>query len=269
MTSRGSDRSPNGHVAGQRLAAHPLPVPSQHRSSTKKHSHRDPKSSKSKATYSRSRLDQDEESDDARCPSDVSMEDGSEETLSKASPSAQADGVGKSTDVDSKSGGPFIGKLQGMIKKEPGYIRWAEEGSDAILIPNDKIFVAKALHKHFGKIKGAEGAGSLWVQKEMPLPDDPIPPDLAQERPPAASVAPRPSAQADLEARMDALQNTLNMVLSMLNASMASRPSGRPDLEARIDELQNTLNTVLSELSANKGYGRAIVRRKWLIASRA
>ncbi|KAG8913737.1 hypothetical protein FRC00_001726 [Tulasnella sp. 408] len=40
-----------------------------------------------------------------------------------------------------------------MIEEDMEYINWAEEGSDSILIPNDKKFVAMALPNHFRKIK--------------------------------------------------------------------------------------------------------------------
>ncbi|KAG9051158.1 hypothetical protein FS837_011273 [Tulasnella sp. UAMH 9824] len=167
-------------------------------------------------TFPRRQPTRGEERDLAHCPSDFSMEDGNGGGPSNLSPSAQLD-------AGSKSDKDFPAKLEEVLQKLPQYIEQLDD--DTLLIRDVTNFFAHALRQYFGGIRGVNW--SLWVRnRKAARSNDPAPQNTVQEQPPTASVP--------------------------VAAIMAYLPSAQPDLEARVDELQNELNTTNSELSATK-----------------
>lgn len=219
--------------------------------------------------YTGHRSDQGEEPDHAQCPSDISMEDDDdEESPNKSPPPAQLDKIKRYAHGNTKSGGQFMGKVERVIGEGTEWIKWDVEGSGAIWIPNNRKFLEKILPEHFSGIKvesfekqlrsngyrkkkTARGTeGSLWVRKDAPQSKDAAPQDMVQERPPttsasfAANMAPRPSDQPDLEARMDELQNKLSTTTSDLNATKSELDATRSELKETRDLLSDTRSEV-------------------------
>ncbi|KAG8915353.1 hypothetical protein FRC00_005435 [Tulasnella sp. 408] len=274
-----------GRRTGERTAAHPPSLPSQHRPSAKSYTNGAQKPSKSVTTSLRSRPDQGEESDHAQSSSDVSMEDGSEGNPRKPFPSAQSGDVKRCAYGDTKSAGQFMVKIGRAIEEGTEYIEWAEEGSGALSIRNDERFAKEALPKHFKgikpasfdkqlrnygyqkkKITGPEGPGSLWVRKEAPPLNEPTCPNPVQERPltanvpVAAGMAPRPSSQLDLEGFINELQHELRATRSELSATRSELSATRSELSATRSELGATrseLNAARMDLGAARSESNA------------
>ncbi|KAG8895595.1 hypothetical protein FRC00_007244, partial [Tulasnella sp. 408] len=256
MASR-LEPNPDQSKNSQRSAAPSVALPFQHRSSAVKHAHGTQSFSEKMGTCSGGRVDVGEEPDHARCPSDVSMEDDhNDESPSKHPGRVKADYANNYAHVDTNLGGQFMRKVERVIERATKYIKWDDEDPRAISIPNNRKFVEKALPEHFSGIKGTEG--SLWVRKDAPPSKDDTRQDTVQECPPtasapvAANIAPGPSRQLDLEARIDELQSKLCTTTSQLEKTQVLLLEMGRELKTTTTTLQQVL-TMLNALSTGNG----------------
>ncbi|KAG9044511.1 hypothetical protein FS837_008040 [Tulasnella sp. UAMH 9824] len=249
------DRSKNR----QRSAAPSVPLPPQHRPSAGKHAHETQNFNELMPTCSGSgnRVDEGEEPDHARCPSDVSMEDDdNEESPSKHPRTAETEHNNRYAHGDTNLGGQFMRKVERVIERATKYIKWDDEDPRAISIPNNRKFVEKALPEHFSGIKGTEG--SLWVRKDVPPSKDAPKQHTVQERHPtistpgAAKVAPGPTEQPDMGARINELQSKLGTTTSELEKTQVLLLEMGRELKTTTTTLQQVL-TMLKALSTGNG----------------